>query len=108
MGDLYVALFAGASGFVAAGILASFYQLVTATPARFDMGSDRLMAGVFQIILLMFAGPVILMRNAIRGRLVEKRHPGWFAASAGIVLAWSMCSGVVVLQFAFAVRDSIG
>lgn len=106
--ELYVAVFAIAAGFVAAGVLSSFYQLVTATPARFEFDTERLSAGLVQIVLLMFAGPAILMRNAIRARLIEHRHPGWLAASAAIAACWSLCSGVVVLQFALALRDTVG
>lgn len=101
--ELILAGFAIATGFVSSGILSSFYQLVTAEPARFDMSSDRLMAGVAHIILLMFAGPAILMRNAVRGRLIERRPVGWLAASSVIAMAWSLCSGVVVLEFALAI-----
>ncbi len=107
MGELFVAGFAMASGFVAAGVLASFYQLLTATPARFDFPGDKMSTGVVQVMLLMFAGPVILMRNAIRGRLIERRPVGWLAASAGIAAVWSLCSGIVVLEFALAIRDTL-
>jgi hypothetical protein len=107
VGDLIVAGFAGAAGFVAAGLLSSFYQLVTASPVRFEMSSDRMVAGVAQVILLMFTGPVVLMRNAIRGRIIERRPLGWLVASAAIAAAWSLCSGVVVLEFALALRSSL-
>jgi hypothetical protein len=99
--------FATASGFVAAGVLSSFYQLVTETPARFDITADRIWSGTLQIMLLMFAGPVIVMRNAIRGRILERRPLGWLAASTVVAAAWSLCSGIVVLEFALAIRDSI-
>ena len=105
--ELILAGFAIATGFVSAGVLSSFYQLVTAEPARFDMSSDRLMAGVAHIALLMFAGPFILMRNAVRGRLIEHRPLGWLAASAVIAAAWSLCSGVVVMEFAVALRETL-
>lgn len=104
--ELFVAIFSTATGFVSAGILASFYQLVTDEPARFDIGGDRLMTGVAMIILLMFAGPAILMRNAVRGRMIEGRPIGWLFASGSIAAGWSLCSGVVVLQFALALRNT--
>ncbi|HUG63000.1 MAG TPA: hypothetical protein VMP03_14205 [Methylomirabilota bacterium] len=99
--------FAMASGFVAAGVLSSFYQLVTASPARFELSADRMLAGLVQIFLLMFAGPVILMRNAIRGRIIERRPLRWLAASTTIAAVWSLCSGVIVLEFALALRHSL-
>jgi hypothetical protein len=105
--DLVIAGLAIATGFVSAGILASFYQLVTAEPARFDKIGDRLVTGVAMIILLMFAGPMILMRNAIRGKLIEQRAAGWMAASTVIAAGWSLCSGTVLLQLILAVRYSL-
>ena len=107
MSDGFIAVFATAVGFVSAGILASFYQLVTADPVRFDMRDDRLLLGVGQILLLMFAGPAVLMRNAVRGRVIEKRPLGWLAAAAVIAAGWSLCSGIVVLEFALAIRASV-
>jgi hypothetical protein len=106
LGELFVAGFAMASGFVAAGLLSSFYQLVTASPARFDVTSDRVVPGVAQVILLMFAGPVIVMRNAIRARTVDRRPFSWLAAAVTLAAAWSLCSGVIVLEFALAVQST--
>ncbi len=39
------------------------------------------------------------MRNAIRGRMIERRPIGWLVASATIAGAWSLCSGSVVMEF---------
>lgn len=105
--DLVISSFLIATGFVSAGVLASFYQLVTAQPVRFDFNGDRLLSGVAMVVLLMFAGPAVLMRNALRGRLVEHRHAGWLAASAVIAGAWSLCSGAIVMEFALALAQSI-
>ena len=106
-GDLILSAFAMASGFVAAGLLSSLYQLVTASPVRFEMSTDRVVATVVQVTLLMFAGPVVLMRNAIRGRIIEHRPLGWLAASATVAAVWSLCSGIVVMEFALAIRDTL-
>lgn len=105
--DLIVAGFAIAIGFVGSGIIASFYQLIMARPPRFDLEGSSIAAGVAGVVLLMFAGPVILMRNAIRGRLLERRPVGWLAASTLIAGAWSLCSGVVLLQVGLALRHSL-
>lgn len=105
--DLIITFFAVATGFVSAGVLSSLYQLVTAEPVRFDLDGASMASGVAAVVLLMFAGPVVLMRNAVRGRLIEHRPIGWLAASLAISSLWSLCSGVVVLEFALAVRDSV-
>jgi len=105
--DLVISSFLIATGFVSAGVLASAYQLVTAQPVRFDLGDDRLLMGLATVVLLMFAGPAVLMRNAVRGRMIERRHGGWLVASTAIAGAWSLCSGTVVMQFALALGNSL-
>jgi len=56
-----------AAGFVAAGLLASFVQLVSGEPMRFGVEPNSLLASVGGVILRVLAGPAILMRNAWRG-----------------------------------------
>ncbi len=102
IGDLLVLGFALMTGFVAAGVLGSFYQLVTAQPPSFTFDLDGWFKVISAVVVCTFAGPFIIMRNAIRGRLIEKRPIGWLAASAAIAGMWSVCSGIVVLDFAIA------
>jgi hypothetical protein len=105
--DMIVAIFSIAIGFVLAGVLSSFYQLVTARPARFDLQADSIVSGIMQTFLIMFAGPAILMRNAIRGRRIEGRPVGWLFASTAIAGAWSLCSGVMLFPFFLVIVRSI-
>jgi hypothetical protein len=105
--DMIVAIFSIAIGFVLAGVLSSFYQLVTARPARFDLQADSIVSGIAQTFLIMFAGPAILMRNAIRGRRIEGRPVGWLFASTAIAGAWSLCSGVMLFPFFLVIVRSI-
>jgi hypothetical protein len=105
--QLLLALYAVASGFVAAGVLASFYQLVTNSPPAFLMDSEGLLANLAALIVCVFAGPFIIMRNAIRGRIIERRPVGWLAASMAIAAGWSLCSGIVVIEFALVIGHSI-
>ncbi|PLX37130.1 MAG: hypothetical protein C0606_11525 [Hyphomicrobiales bacterium] len=100
--DLAVAVFALLTGFVAAGILGSFYQLVTHEPPSFKFSLENWFAVIAAVIMCAFAGPFIIMRNAIRGRRIENRPVGWLAASTAIAGMWSLCSGIVVLDFAIA------
>jgi uncharacterized protein YfiM (DUF2279 family) len=105
--ELAVAVYAAAAGFAAAGVLASFYQWVTDRPARFGLGFDSLVAGLAGILMCAFAGPFIIMRNAIRGRILERRPVGWLVASTAIATGWSLCSGIVVLQMAIVMRHGL-
>jgi hypothetical protein len=100
--------YAAAAGFVAAGFLASLYQLLTNEPARFMVGSESVWAGLVAIAICVFAGPFILMRQAVRGRFLERRPIGWLAASTAIATGWSLCSGILMIQFAIVLHGSIG
>ncbi len=105
--ELAIALYATAWGFVAAGILSSFYQLVTDKPVRFAVELGTLWHGFVDILVCAFAGPFIIMRNAIRGRVIEHRPVGWLVASTAIAVGWSLCSGIVVMDLAFTMRASL-
>lgn len=98
MSEPMIMAFAIAAGFVSGGIMQSFYQLMTNQPCRFELQSDDVIRGVATVILWMFTGPVILMRNALRGRRIERRHIGWLMASTVIAAGWSFCSGIIVLE----------
>lgn len=98
--DLILAGYCAAIGFVAAGALASFYQLVTDVPPRFSIALDTLWHGFLTLLLCAFCGPFIIMRNAIRGRMIERRPLGWLMASVAIAAGWSLCSGILVVEFA--------
>lgn len=99
--------YAAACGFVWAALLATGYQLVTSRPARFEMlfgaGDAPFFSLVFQAVLVVWAAPYIIMRNALRGRFIEHRPLGWLFASFGVATLWSACVGVLVLSFALSV-----
>ncbi len=63
--DLALAAYLGCAGFVAAGILGSFYQLVTGEPPKFALPLGSWVLGVLSFLLCIFVGPFIIMRNAI-------------------------------------------
>lgn len=100
LSELFIAAYIGCSGFVAAGILGSFYQLVTGEPPKFALQLETWLKGMSSLLMCIFAGPFIIMRNAIRGRRIEHRPIGWLVASSTIAGMWSICSGLVVMQFA--------
>ena len=102
-----VAAYAICTGFVLSGLIGSFYQMVTREPVAFKLSVETWLSGFMSILLCGFAGPFIIMRNAVRGRRIEHRPLLWMAASASIAGVWSFCSGVVFLQFAVAVYDSV-
>jgi len=87
-----------AAGFVAAGLLASFVQLVSGEPMRFGVEPNSLLASVGGVILRVLAGPAILMRNAWRGLRIQARPKIWFDVSAAITAVWSLFSGALLLD----------
>ena len=91
-------LYITAVGFVAAGLLASFVQLVSGEPMRFRIEPDSMLASIGGVLLRVLAGPAILMRNAWRGMAVERRPMGWFGASLAIAAVWSLFSGALLLD----------
>lgn len=90
------------TGFVAAGLLGSFYQLVTSKPPQFKLEFSGLTSAFTTVCMVFFAGPFILMRNALRGRRIEGRPLGWLAASTCIAVMWSSLSGMFFLQLALS------
>lgn len=104
--ELALAAYAAAAGFVAAGFLGSLYQLLTDQPPRFSMEANTIVRIISSTLICIFAGPFIIMRQAIRGRIIEDRPIGWLAASAAIAAGWSLCSGIVVIEFALAAVDT--
>ncbi|HEX7777336.1 MAG TPA: hypothetical protein VF449_12495 [Parvibaculum sp.] len=94
--------FASATGFVAAGLTGSFYRLVTRKPASFQVWSDSMAGQIGGIATLIFAGPNVILRNALRAQVFEDRPPVWMLLSAAIALMWSFLSGVFLLNLLLA------
>lgn len=101
--DLLIVGYIACAGFVAAGLLGSLYQLVTNQPPRFNFAGETAAGFVTGVLMCVFAGPFIIMRNAIRGRRIENRPLGWLVASSTIAGMWSMCSGLMVMHVALVV-----
>jgi Family of unknown function (DUF6949) len=91
-------LYVMAVGFVTAGLLASFVQLVSGQPMRFGIEPDSILASLGGVMLRVLAGPAILMRNAWRGLKLQARPKIWFGVSAAIAAVWSLFSGALLLD----------
>ena len=87
-----------AVGFVTAGVLASFVQLVSGEPMRFNVEPKSLLASIGGVLLRVPAGPAILMRNARRRLKLQARPKIWFGVSAAIAAVWSLLSGAFLLD----------
>lgn len=100
MQTLAIYLYVMAVGFVAAGMLASFVQLVSGRPLRFGIEPQSVAASLGGVAIRVLAGPAIIMRNAWRGVQIEARPKTWFGASAVIAALWSLFSGAFLLDLA--------
>ncbi|MGD9868278.1 MAG: hypothetical protein AB7U38_09810 [Hyphomicrobiales bacterium] len=96
--DFLFHLYIMAIGFCLAGLIASFSQLMTGRPMSFTLAPRPLFAAVMGVMVRVAAGPVIVMRNAIRGARMEGRAPHWLALSTLISAIWSFFSGVFLLE----------
>ena len=91
--------FALAIGFALAGFLATGYQLATYRPASFHLlqrGPSP--AALAAVPFLAFAAPFIIMRNTIRGRVIEDRSMQLVMIATVIAGLWSLMSGTVALM----------
>jgi hypothetical protein len=91
-----------ATGIVTAGLTSSFYRLVTKKPPSFSLLTAPLPEVMTGIATLVFAGPVVILRNAVRARIIEQRPWGWLALSASIATFWSFMSGIFVMSLLLA------
>ncbi|MCB1496325.1 MAG: hypothetical protein KDJ86_11095 [Bauldia sp.] len=105
--EMLLLVYAGTIGFVAAGITASFYRMVTCESPRFGPSGSGSLAWAAAIAFGALAGPVIIVQN-VRNSIREGRVPHSMLA-AGIVIAgiWSGCTGILVLELVSSVRDSL-
>jgi hypothetical protein len=91
-------LYVAAVGFVAAGILASLAKLVSGEPLRFGIEAKSIPSSVGGVLLRTFAGPVILMGNALQNAKAKARSPMWLGLSTLIAGVWSLFLGSVLLD----------
>ena len=96
--EMFAFVYVTCVGFVCAGILASLYQMVSHRPAGFRVVMHTFPGVLITLILCTFAGPFIIMRNALRGWRIENRHIAWLFGSSAIASIWSACSGVFLLN----------
>jgi hypothetical protein len=86
-------------GFAVAGSLASGYQLVTERPLSFRLLNGGLQLVTFLAIpVLTFAAPFVIMRNAVRGRRIERRRFEFVMMATVLAGFWSLMSGTVVVM----------
>lgn len=94
----YVYAFAMIMGFALAGASGSLFRLVTKRSISFELAGAGRPVLFLGVVVLMFAGPAVIMRNAIRGRLIENRALYWLALSTLIAGMWSFLAGITLIN----------
>jgi len=96
-------------GFAVAGLLSSVYQLIALEPASFRLLERGARPATFAAVpFLVFAAPFIIVRNTVRGRVIEKRRFAFVMVATILAGFWSlMCGNVVVMVF-LAFGDLLG
>lgn len=88
-----------AFGFAVAGMLATFFQLVTTKPASFKLLNEQARAlAIAALAFLIFTAPFIIMRNIIRGRQIEGRNFVFVMLATVIAGVWSLMSGTLLVK----------
>ncbi len=103
--DGLLIIYCGAMGFVAAGIAASFYKMVTLEAARFALLGKGWLATFSTFLFFAVSGPAIIMNSALKRRLSEPSSAGWLAASVVVAGLWSVCSGIIVLGLMVSLKN---
>lgn len=104
--ELMLLLYVLAVGFVTAGIVTSFYQLVTAKPPAFRLAGDSVAAILASGIFFPLAGPMLMFRFAYAGaepRKLSKRT----VAGLAIALVWSGSLGLFLLDGVLRLAQAI-
>jgi hypothetical protein len=96
--DAIDSFFALAIGFAVAGCCATGYRLLTEHFPSFRLLEVGPAAARFGAVpLLMFSAPFIIMRNTVRGRLIERRRVEFVMIATVVAGVWSLMSGTVVV-----------
>jgi hypothetical protein len=105
--DSLLLLYCTVIGFVASGITASFFKLITAQPARFSLLGEGAFGAATTFAFCAVTGPAIIAEMALTGQLPRTNPWRWIAGSIAVAFLWSACSGVVLLQLTMAIRGPI-
>jgi hypothetical protein len=98
--ELLVALYVAGAGFTAAGLLDSLFQLVTAKPLRFMALPGNRPGRLCEALVIVVAGPLVILRGAPAGHRIEAPHLGWLMARTVVAGIWSVLTGIVVVYLA--------
>ncbi len=104
--DGFLIVYCAVIGFVAAGIAASFYKMVTSESARFSLLGEGWLAAMSTFFFFAITGPAIIMEAALKRVRSGESAVRWLFASLLVAALWSVCSGIVVLELVLSLQDT--
>ncbi len=107
MPDVVLFIYAGAIGFVVAGLAAEAYRAVTSEPVRFGARGSGLSAVFVAFVVGLLLGPAIIVRQAFASVRSGAVPSSWAAAGVLVAVLWSCCLGIVILAVAEGLRNSL-
>lgn len=107
MPDVVLFIYAGAIGFIVAGLAAAAYRAVTSRPVRFGVNGTSLFATFSALVVGLLLGPVIIVRQAFQSARSGDVPSSWAAAGVMVAVVWSCCLGIAILAVAESLRNSL-
>lgn len=104
--DGFLIVYCAAVGFVASGVAASFYKMMTAEAPRFTLLGKGIGALIVTFVLCAVTGPAIVLDIVMKSRIADRGAVGTVLAGVFVALLWSVCSGILVLDLVITLRDS--
>lgn len=91
-------LFCTAVGYAIAGIGASGYSLLTEQTLSFDAAETSSPAVLPHVLLILLAGPLLLVRQIAAAATEGNLKPVRIVTSALVATTWSFCTGLAILN----------
>jgi hypothetical protein len=95
MQSFFLVLFAIAAGFTLSGIVANLYRICGFDP-------ETRGGSILRLIVLIFAGPIVVIEAALRGRAKKEWTATFFWLVAAGMTYWSLALGLLVLDVAIS------
>ena len=102
MRELVLFLLIISSGFVASGVIASLFAMLTGREG-YALAPSSETQRLAAVGLTIFTGPSILTLNAIRGRHNSDQPPAYLAVVLAISTAWSYVLGLFFVSIALVI-----
>jgi hypothetical protein len=107
MPDIVLFLYAGAVGFIVAGLAAVAYRAVTSEPVRFGAKGPGLSSAFVALVVGIVLGPAIIVRQSFASVRSGEVPSSWAAAGVIVAVLWSCILGIAILAVAEGLRNSL-